>query len=247
MNKFALLIGINYVNSENQLYGCVNDIINVKNILEQKYQFKNIKILSEINDTKPTRKNIENELQKLLLLKNTKIIVHYSGHGSQLKSRNNDELDNLDEVLIPLDFKKNGIIKDDYLYSIFSKLEQSNTLLFICDCCHSGSILDLKFNYKITDDYKKFYMSVENSKELFTNIVSISGCLDAQTSADAYINNKNQGAFTYSLLQCNFSQPLYKLLIDTNNQLKKNKFEQKSQLAISNNNLLNYNFDFFLL
>ena len=39
-NKKALLIGINYVKTDYELKGCINDIINVKNKLTSSYGFK---------------------------------------------------------------------------------------------------------------------------------------------------------------------------------------------------------------
>lgn len=36
-----------------------------------------------------------------------------SGHGSQVKDRDGDEVDGFDEVILPVDFRKAGIITDD--------------------------------------------------------------------------------------------------------------------------------------
>jgi hypothetical protein len=68
------------------------------------------------------------------------------------------------------------------------------------DCCFSGTILDLKYQYLDSLNYDTF---TENNKELETegNVLLISGCTDKQTSTDANINNKYQGVMTWSMLQ----------------------------------------------
>lgn len=62
--KKALLIGINYFNSENELSGCLNDVANIKDFITTLYGFKeeDMVILTDDqpSDTKyyPNRENI---------------------------------------------------------------------------------------------------------------------------------------------------------------------------------------------
>ena len=49
------------------------------------------------------------------------IFLHYSGHGTKVRDLNGDEDDGYDEALVPLDFKRAGMILDDDLYDIFVK------------------------------------------------------------------------------------------------------------------------------
>ena len=41
------------------------------------------------------------------------LFFHYSGHGSQVKDKDGDEIDGLDETILPVDFQKSGMIIDD--------------------------------------------------------------------------------------------------------------------------------------
>lgn len=41
------------------------------------------------------------------------LFLHYSGHGGQTKDLNGDEVDGLDEVIFPVDYKWTGHIVDD--------------------------------------------------------------------------------------------------------------------------------------
>jgi metacaspase-1 len=49
------------------------------------------------------------------------IFLHYSGHGSKIKDDDGDDDDGYDEVLVPLDYNENGMIRDDDLYDIIVK------------------------------------------------------------------------------------------------------------------------------
>jgi hypothetical protein len=124
--------------------------------------------------------------------------VLYSGHGSNVVDRNGDEADGRDEMIITSDLK--GILDDDLKAIIQTNLKKDVTLFAMFDCCFSGTILDLRYQYLDSLNYDTF---TENSTQLETagNVLMISGCTDNQTSADANINSKYQGAMTWSMLQ----------------------------------------------
>lgn len=221
MTKKALLIGINYKNTSAQLNGCINDINDIKNILVDNcsYNEKNVRVLTDETKLQPTKKNIEDGIKWLVSnnLQGDTLFFYYSGHGSCVKDVSNDETDGCDEVLVPLDYVKSGVISDDWLFgNMVSKVPLKVTLWAFTDCCHSGTITDLKYNYKSQCALKKgkflssmcylkdewtdsFGLSVERSKDVVGNVCLFSGCLDAQTSADAYIGQRYQGAFTHCL------------------------------------------------
>ena len=55
--KRALLIGINYTGTANELQGCINDVLSVNDKLTQN-GFKNINIMTDLTPIIPTRNNI---------------------------------------------------------------------------------------------------------------------------------------------------------------------------------------------
>lgn len=56
--------------------------------------------------------------------------------------------DGFDETLIPLDYKDNGQITDDTLYELLvDGFKKGVYVTFLIDCCHSGSVLDLPFEF----------------------------------------------------------------------------------------------------
>lgn len=196
----ALIIGINYLNTQNELYGCINDANNLQNYLINKYNFStnNLCLLTDNTIIKPTKQNILKKYKDLLInaKPGEKLFFTYSGHGSFKTDINNDEIDKKDELLITIDSQA---ISDDELKTIIDEnLPDDVTLFVIFDCCHSGTLMDLKYNYLSGNEDLVINEKISETK---SNVFLISGCFDEQTSADAYIDNKFQGALTWSLLK----------------------------------------------
>jgi hypothetical protein len=199
-NKKALLIGINYINTPYQLYGCIDDTSRMKDLLSS-YGFNNFNIITDLTTIKPTKDNILNEFKNLIVNANSGDVLffYYSGHGSYTLDRNKDETDGRDEMLVSLDIKA---VLDDELKSIIQNhLRNDITIIGMFDSCHSGTILDLKYNYLDSNNYDK-YSENDKVSECQGNVIMISGCMDSQTSDEAVIDNKNQGALTWSFIDC---------------------------------------------
>jgi hypothetical protein len=220
-SKFAVLIGINkYDPSLNSdLNGCVNDIEGMYNILVNQYGFipENIRVLT---DYRATKEMIMERIHWLIDhdVPGDELVLQYSGHGSQIRDRDGDELnDYLDEILCPTDLDWDDPLTDDDIKLVFDMKEDEVFLTFICDSCHSGSInksigftdaenkpevarlinppLDIKFREGVKElEVKKMGVSESNN-------VLLSGCRDDQTSSDAYIDGRWQGAMTASLIK----------------------------------------------
>jgi hypothetical protein len=204
--KKALLIGIHYTDiSGATLKGCINDIINMRNMLIDSYDFNSDDIIMLRDDDilkfqPPTYFNILDCLSSIVEESNNleEFWLHYSGHGSRIQTNNSNS--GFSEIIIPVDFKESACITDIELLNQIKKLKCRSMLLF--DCCHSGTVCDLPwvFDYSI-ENLKKTKMNdliIDNS-----NIFMFSGCKDDQTSSDT-INFLDQkvGAFTNSFLEC---------------------------------------------
>jgi hypothetical protein len=231
-NKKALLIGINYTGTSNELRGCINDVNSIKERISNQ-GFTDINVLTDLTTKKATRNNILEELKNLLI--NSKegdlLFLLYSGHGSYALDKNGDEKTGYDQLIVPCDF---NMIVDDDLKTIIQKNLKSNVTLFaMFDSCFSGSVLDLKYQYMDSLNYDKF---TENSKQLETkgSVFMISGSSDYQTSADAFINNKATGAMTWSLLEALKQTPKcsWRELVKTmRDLLKTSQFTQIPQFS----------------
>jgi hypothetical protein len=203
--KKALLIGCNYNNSPSQLYGCIDDVINMRNVLVDVYAYDPANIIllrDDYPNNKPTRANITSALNAIIKdsANCEEIWIHYSGHGSQVKDTNGDEASGNDSVIVPLDYLTAGFIVDDDLYTIISKSKCRTILLF--DSCNSGTVVDLPWSINYSS--QTTYSRTQNNKYVFSNpnIFMMSGCRDNQTSADTYSLDWSEpcGAFTFMFI-----------------------------------------------
>ena len=115
--KRALLIGIDYIDvSGISLKGCINDAINMRNMLIDAYDYEpnNIVMLRDDDAEKfpsPTHDNIFDSIIDLVLESANleEVWLHYSGHGSQIQNQICDS-ENSDEF--PIAFLKPRGIKN---------------------------------------------------------------------------------------------------------------------------------------
>ena len=160
--KRALLIVIYYTGTDNQLSGCVNDILDMYNVcINSGYTYFNVLCDEEIAISKyiykpialPTKKNIIDYIVQFIntALPRDTLFIHYSGHGTQSASKY--ESDGQNEALVPLDYLDSDIITDNELRKMIIEplLYKNIKLRVILDCCHSGTGLDLKNNLYIKD------------------------------------------------------------------------------------------------
>jgi hypothetical protein len=207
--KRAVLIGINYVGTDNELRGCINDISNIQLLLlTLGYKQENIVFMADNVELKPTRVNIIKALKDSVAATKAgdQLFVHYSGHGLSLPCDDHDEDLNADtpgedDAICPVDFDKfagdTGFITDDELNDILvNNLALGAKLRCFFDCCHSGSALDLQYMYRDGKGYV-----CESLKTTKDDCLLISGSKDTQTSADAWIAGKSSGALTWAILE----------------------------------------------
>ncbi len=263
MTKRALLIGINYKGTKSALRGCINDVQNMKKVLMEKfgYEEKNIRVLTDEERIKPTKRNMELCIQ--LITHQTRpgdtVYFHYSGHGYKIRDTSGDESDGYDEVLIPLDHQRAGVITDDWLRdNLAAAIPKDSKLFCVLDCCHSGTGMDLPFTYRynsmgkptpIPNEYnpkdwrEEFILSKEkevSQRPIRAQVCAFSGCEDPQTSADAYIQGSFQGAFTSCFIDViehseNIRErSLMDILKEVNCRLIVYRMTQRSQLSVMN-------------
>ena len=205
--KFALLIGCNYINTPKvRLNGCINDIINIKNMLIDAYDYTTSNIIM-LRDDKPnllpTHNNIINNLTKVIneSANYQEIWIHYSGHGSQIVDYDNDEIDRKDEVIVPSDFQTKGFITDDIIFNII-KNSKCRTII-VMDSCNSGTVCDLQWSFEKNANTLIKNINPKNTINN-SNIFMISGCKDQQKSNDIYDNESNEscGLLTSTFITC---------------------------------------------
>ena len=244
MTRQAILFGLNYeCTADARLRGCINDVRNMESLLNTaEYGFDNVRVFTDASsNARTTAQGILQEINNLAKRSWSDNLdlawIHYSGHGCSTRDRKGDENDRTDECLVPSDFKTAGVIPDDYIKDCLRNFNPKTKVICIFDCCHSGTIGDLKYRY-----FDKHTNQIENrGRPCPSNVVLFSGCKDEQTSADAYNVNhlfKYSGAMTSCLIMVlNDNRALkckvFDLLDGLRAKLAEKRFAQIPQLTAS--------------
>jgi beta-lactamase superfamily II metal-dependent hydrolase len=159
MSKKAFIVGINnFIRPSWALRGCINDSEEICSLLTTYFDFDNedIKIL---HDHDATYEGIRQGLDWLLsdYTGSDVRVFHFSSHGSQVEDDGDDEVEALDEVLIPYDHSWTNPFRDDELHLIFEQIPEHVNFTFIADCCHSGTIQRALLDNQI--DFKPRYIT----------------------------------------------------------------------------------------
>ena len=228
MVKYAFLIGINYRKTADELYGCINDVNNMKIFLQSKLGYtNNIVTLTDDTSVKPTRSNILKGIDTLVrkLKSGDEAWVHFSGHGVLVRDYSGDEESGYDSCFAPIDYNRSGFISDDVIRSnLAQRVPRGVKLYVVLDACHSGTGCDLRHKYDdssqlttnqnqttnpLTLTYVPSEWSLRQTRYEFTKyprtageVYCISGCQDNQESGDTYIESDRMygGVLTSTML-----------------------------------------------
>ncbi len=160
--KLALLVGISKYergrgDKDWPSLACDTDLSTMKKVLMSRFGFAAKDILL-LTDAKATRKGIVDGFRSHLTAQARPgdiAVFHFSGHGQPVADDNGDELDGLDESLVPFDYVSQSAIdgaktnlRDDQLGLLMTELRrkmqgadgrvQGNITAFL-DSCHSGT------------------------------------------------------------------------------------------------------------
>ncbi|KAJ7737759.1 caspase domain-containing protein [Mycena metata] len=241
----ALCIGVNYTGQQHELHGCINDAKHVFSFLVRHAGYKAEDIVVLTDDSPharglPTRKNIIDAMHWLVQGAKTHdaLFFHYSGHGGQTRDKDGDEVDGYDEVIFPVDYKRNGHIVDDEMHDIMVKpLPTGCRLTAVFDSCHSGTALDLPFIYDHHGRLKGRQISPRAilRKATTADVISLSGCKDGGTSMDTFADGQAVGAASHAFIKAIEAHPhqSYRDFLRNIRVLLHPKFSQKPQLGSS--------------
>ena len=238
----AILFGINYNTSpkETKLRGCINDVNNMAKFLKDNAGYDLIKVYTdEVSDYKVKGQQIVNAMYKLAIDSHRyhlkRAWIHFSGHGCSIRDANHDETDGKDECIVPADYNRCGVITDDLIKHLLRYFHEDTKVTCVFDCCHSGTIGDLQYRYLDTNTWTE---ETDKTNKCIADVTLLSGCMDCQTSADAYnVQCKRQftGAMTSCLLMAlKDNNKTLDVLEKVRTLLKRKRFTQYPQLTCSN-------------
>jgi hypothetical protein len=232
-NCVGLAIGLNAY-PRAPLSGCVNDVVHGLNHTYFKGAGFNPDNTRMITDARGTTVGIKKRLEWLAksIRPGMNVLLWYSGHGAYFPSRDPEtaEVDGMDEVLCPIDFNwtENTLISDSWIYETFKDKLNDCRMLFVADCCHSGTISRGMRSVPTNVADEQVQAAAQRQCRSFPNMPAclhwraqstravkkrtqdrelnatvISGCMDQQTSADVFISEVNRwhGALSYHFLK----------------------------------------------
>ncbi|HEV7518602.1 MAG TPA: caspase family protein [Thermoanaerobaculia bacterium] len=148
-DRWALLVGIDRyprLAERYQLAGCGNDVRALSRVLVERHGFP-LENLVQLLDAAATREGILMAMEDLVqrVGEGDTVLVHYSGHGSQMPDLDGDEDDGLDETIVPSDSGRapepNRDIRDDEIHAWLGRLTaRTPNVTLVFDCCHSGTV-----------------------------------------------------------------------------------------------------------
>jgi hypothetical protein len=200
----ALFFAINKYGGGNDLNGCINDQKDFIAKLNKHFPGFDIRAWT---DSKVTKEKFTSEVNNAIavLRSGDVLVVHYSGHGTKVVDKHGDETDGYDEAIYLID----GTVIDDDIGNSLKSIPDGATVVLFFDSCFSGTITRMLQNtphparnkFIVNPDLKHMHKKrIRFVKEEMKWIV-FSGSSESQTSADAYIYGKYNGAFTYFALK----------------------------------------------
>ncbi|XP_057437834.1 metacaspase-9 [Lotus japonicus] len=144
--RLAVLVGCNYPNTPNELHGCINDVLAMRDTLVKRFGFdpKSIELLTDepgSSSPMPTGSNIKQALASMIDQAETGDVLyfHYSGHGTRFPSKKLGHPYRYEEAIVPCDF---NLITDLDFRQLVNKLPKGTSLTFLSDSCYSGGLID---------------------------------------------------------------------------------------------------------
>lgn len=125
------------------LEGAANDVALLEEMLVLRYGFQRQDIVT-LKNQQATRTAILGAIERHLVQparKGDVVFYYFAGHGGQVPNPQSDELDRLDESIVPADSRRGAEdIRDKELRPLFNRiLDRGAHLTLLLDHCHSGS------------------------------------------------------------------------------------------------------------
>lgn len=220
MKPFGLLqVGINAYEGSGKLNGCVNDVMAMSDTLTR----LNGRMTGyrQLLDKKATLANMRLAMREMVRKHTEKPvwIFQYSGHGTLWRDKSGDDASGIDGALVPVDYKRKGVLLDDEIGWLTDQLPKDGKLILWLDSCYAGAAqrswmprmlacglkqpvpryLDLGVRGTANNTLKNYdpvkFLDINDERS-----VLIATSQPNVTSDDAWIEGKWRGAGTHALL-----------------------------------------------
>jgi len=141
-NKKALLFGLNYTNTPYRLFGCIQDVSNLRSYLQGLSY--SVTMFTDATVVRPTMQTMKTQLTTFLgsLGPNDTAFIWFSGHGTLMSGNVN--------AWVPLDFQTQGFLPESFITPLLRSTNSSARVVIGSDSCYSGSMANLRYDLEPT-------------------------------------------------------------------------------------------------
>lgn len=177
----GLIFGNNYSNSPYELTGCVNDARKMERMLKETLLFNDVEVFTEVKG-QALCDLVLDAVRRTHMQHVVNLWIHFSGHAGQVRSNNSYESDGLDECIVPVDFQQVGLLRDNFFRDALKRVNPRTNVICTFDCCHSGTITDLKYAYTRSNFGDP--VITHSAYACDARVICLSGCRDAETAKE---------------------------------------------------------------
>jgi hypothetical protein len=236
----GLFVGINYVGTQYELAGCINDAVDIQKHVSRNFPMcKEQRLITDNTAIKPSKAAILESIGWLVagLVPGQNVIMHYSGHGGLIRDTNGDEASGLDSTLYAINAGRIEQITDDEIRAaLVARIPAGCKCFVVFDCCHSGSAVDLRCTWQAPSQEVLTYTEDQKYAKTAGQVLFLSGSHDMQVAMDT-VNKEGRpcGAMTMALLATwatyGTAIKLKYLLWDVRRFLREHGYQQIPQLS----------------
>ncbi|KAH9995888.1 peptidase C14, caspase domain-containing protein [Russula compacta] len=228
-NKKAVLVGIDYAGTSQELNSAGTDLINFASVLRD-YGFnlnRNARPLSDVGPRYATKSEILRQIRWLVsgARKDDSLFFFYAGHGGIHRSTN---------YIVALNRER--ITSDELHRALVDPLPRGCGLTIVLDCCNAGSMLNLRYNYMNRRDVINADPTIyDDARRSSADVVCWAGSQDNQTARENYFDGWRYGVMTHAFESAaagNRRKSFLKLFDSINRNMS--GFSQKLQLSTTN-------------
>lgn len=160
--KRSLLIGCNYNGTEGaELKASHDDICSMKDYIVNVHGFPESDdmmtvLLDDDQHRPPTFMNIVEAFKSLSeeSQPGDAVFIQFSGHGGRiLDSPINNSVESYDEILVPSDYSKSGVIRDTLIFkTLLAPMRYGVCVTIVLDSCDTGMVVDLPYSWSTRSD-----------------------------------------------------------------------------------------------
>lgn len=190
-NARAVLFGISYEHFNEDLYlpGCCNDTFHLLGYLVNKrdYPLERIAIITDVGPTFNLARRsgilyvLEEFAKQTKEEKSDEVFISMSCHAVRTIGDRGQTV----SAILPIDCRSGGWIDSGTINRKLNKINPETKVICSFDCCHSGSLAQLRYEYTYDRDSKEVrFREIDEGLPMIPHVYTISACRDDEEAND---------------------------------------------------------------